>query len=290
MKRWLTASLAMVVSVFIAGKIASWYKASVTAPHRDLGRNARFVIVEPNIELEVVDFGGVGRPLILLAGWKGTAHSFDGFPSHLTTRYHVFGITRRGFGLSSATTSGYTAERLGEDVVAVIEALNVVRPVLVGSSFAGEELSSVATFHPDKISGLIYLDAANGYALYDQIHGNLAIRVATIARIIEPLIPSAFEPKLFAATAGQRKFTELHVPVLAIFPDPHDLSSQYKDADQRAKAEARDSDRTERQISAIQRQVPSAKIVRLPHAAHLVWQSNEADVLSAMTVFIGSLP
>ena len=276
--------------MFVAGTVTSWYRSFSKPPHLDLGGNAQFVTVEQKVELEVVDFGGIGRPLVLLSGWGGTAHSFGNLPSRLTLNYHAYGVTRRGFGLSSAPASGYTAKRLGDDVVAVVDALKLGRPVLVGASFAGEELSSVATFHPEKISGLIYLDAANGYALCDQIHGNLAMRVATIARILEPLIPSAFEPRIFAATAGQRKFTELHVPILAIFPDPHDLSSQYKDADRRAKAEARDSDRTERQISVIQRQVPSAKIVRLPHAAHLVWQSNEADVVNAMKEFIDSLP
>ena len=57
--------------------------------------------------------------------------------------------------------------------MAVIDALQLVRPVLAGHSLAGEELSSVATRHPDKIAGLVYLDAGYSYALYDQVHGDL---------------------------------------------------------------------------------------------------------------------
>jgi non-heme chloroperoxidase len=290
MKRCFIVILAIGLAVFIADTVDSWRRAYVHSHHPPLDRNAQFITVEPNVELEVVDFGGTGRPLVLLAGLGGTAHSFGEFSIKLTTKYHVYGITRRGFGLSSAPTSGYTAERLGDDVVAVIDALKLVRPVLVGSSFGGEELSSVATFHPEKISGLIYLDADNGFALYDQVHGSLTIRGAAIARVVEPLIPSAFEPTLIALIAGQRKFTELHVPVLAILADPHDLSTKYKDPARRSKAEALDFERSERQANAFQRQVPSARVVRLPHAAHLIFRSNEADVLREMNAFIASLP
>jgi hypothetical protein len=86
------------------------------------------------------------------------------------------------------------------------------------------------------------------------------------------------------------KFTELHVPVLALFADPHDLSGKYKDPVRLAKAEALDFERMERQANAFQRQVPSARIVRLPHADHIIFRSNEADVLREMNAFIGSLP
>jgi non-heme chloroperoxidase len=290
MKRWFQVILAIGLAVFIADTVDSWRRAYVHSHHPPLGRNAQFIAVEPNVELEVVDFGGTGRPLILLTGLDATAHINAKFSTKLTPKYHVYGITRRGFGLSSAPTSGYTAKRLGDDVVAVIDALKLVRPVLVGQSFGGEELSSVATFHSEKIAGLIYLDAGNGFALYDQVHGSLSIRVGTVLRVLEPLIPAALEPRLWQLTAGQMKFTELHVPILAIFADPHDLSTKYKDPVRRAKAEALDFERTERQVNTFQRQVPSARIVRLPHASHDIVRSNEADVLREMNAFIGSLP
>jgi pimeloyl-ACP methyl ester carboxylesterase len=88
----------------------------------------------------------------------------------LAEKYHVYAITRRGFGASSKpapTNENYKADRLGDDVLAVIDALTLDRPVLVGHSIAGEELSSVGSRHPEKISGLIYLDAGMGYAYYD---------------------------------------------------------------------------------------------------------------------------
>src|SRR5262249_22184308 len=125
---------------------------------------SQFVTVEPNVQLEVLDWGGSGRPLILLTGGGGTAHSFDDFAPKLIIMGHVYGITRRGSGASSAPASGYGADRLGDDVLAVMESLNIRKPVLVGESVGGEELSSIGSRHPDHISGLIYLEAAYQYA------------------------------------------------------------------------------------------------------------------------------
>jgi len=81
------------------------------------------------------------------------------------------------------------------------------------------------------------------------------------------------------------------VPVLAIFADPHDLGEKFKnDPSSRAKAEALDIVRTERQVKAFERQVPSAKVVRLPHASHVIFKSNPTEVLREMNAFIRTLP
>jgi non-heme chloroperoxidase len=67
-----------------------------TSPH-----TVQMIQVEPDIKLEVLDWGGTGRPLVLLSGMGDTAHVFDKFAPKLTAKYHVYGITRRGFGASS---------------------------------------------------------------------------------------------------------------------------------------------------------------------------------------------
>ena len=135
----------------------------------------QFVTVDRDVKLEVLDWGGTGRPLIFLAGLGNDAHVFDAFAPNFTSHYHVYGITRRGFGISSKPVpdkDNYSADRLGDDVLAVMTALKLERPVLVGHSLAGEELSSVGSRYPAKVAGLIYLDAAYGYAYYDKQHGD----------------------------------------------------------------------------------------------------------------------
>jgi non-heme chloroperoxidase len=109
----------------------------------------RFISVAKDVRLEVLDWGGSGRPIVLLAGGGDTAHVFDDFAPKLTARHHVYGITRRGFGASGYSATEYGADRLGDDVLAVMDSLKLKRPVLVGHSIAGQEMSSVASRHPD---------------------------------------------------------------------------------------------------------------------------------------------
>ena len=151
-----------------------------------------FITVDKNVKLEVVDWGGSGRPLVFLAGLGNNAHVFDQFARRLTATYHVYGITRRGFGASSApapANGNYSADRLGDDVLAVVNSLKLNRPVLVGHSIAGEELSSIGSRYPDKVAGLIYLDAAYSYAYYDSSRGDLIIDSLELGRKLEQLIP-----------------------------------------------------------------------------------------------------
>jgi len=120
--------------------------------------------VDKNVRLEVLDWGGSGGPVVLLAGGGHTAHVFDEFAPKLTADYHVYGITRRGFGASSFSASENVVDRLRDDVLAVIDTLKLNRPVLVGHSIAGAELSSVGTLHSDRVAGLVYLEAGYPYA------------------------------------------------------------------------------------------------------------------------------
>ena len=68
-----------------------------TSPHSTL-----YVNVADGVRLEVLDWGGTGRPILLLHGLGASAHGFDDFAPKLAERYRVFGITRRGNGASTA--------------------------------------------------------------------------------------------------------------------------------------------------------------------------------------------
>ena len=130
--------------------------------HDQSKHRVQFVTIENGVQLEVLDWGGSGRPIVLLAGSGNTAHVFDDFAEKLSgTCCHVYGITRRGYGVSSHPDSGYTEQRLADDVLQVLESLKIVKPVLVGHSAAGEELTRLGDEHSDRIAGLVYLDAVS---------------------------------------------------------------------------------------------------------------------------------
>jgi non-heme chloroperoxidase len=121
--------------------------------------HAQFVDVGDRVKLEVLDWGGTGRPIILLAGSGNTAHIYEDFAPKLRDSGHVYGITRRGYGVSSKPERGYSVPELSEDVWRVIQALKLSKPVVVGHSMAGSELSFLGQKHSAQLGGLVYLDA-----------------------------------------------------------------------------------------------------------------------------------
>jgi pimeloyl-ACP methyl ester carboxylesterase len=135
-----------------AMQMSSWRDDS---PH-----TTSYFTVDDGVQLEILDWGGEGIPLLLMPGLGATAHTFDSLAPQLAQDYRVFALTRRGIGNSSHPESGYDTPALARDVVAVLDAMNVTKAVIVGSSIAGEELSWLGAEYPQRVAGLVYLDAA----------------------------------------------------------------------------------------------------------------------------------
>ncbi len=132
-----------------------------TADWKDPAPHAvKLVAVDSAAQLEVLDWGGSGRPVILLAGLGDTGHVWDDFAPMLTPRYRVIAITRRAHGRSASPANGYEFARLAQDVVRVMDTLKLDRPLVIGHSFAGEEMHVLGARYADRVAGLVYVDAA----------------------------------------------------------------------------------------------------------------------------------
>ena len=240
----------------------------------------QFITVDKEVKVQVVDWGGSGRALVFIPGLGLTARAtFDEFAPKFTRDFHVYGITRRGIGSSSRPTSGYSADRLGDDVLAVLDALKLERVVLVGHSAGGSELSSVATRHPERVAGLIYLEAGYAYAYYCPESPP------------PPPIDQKWPAPIKAILEGYQHYTDIRAPTLAIYAIPNDLSWRFKnDPIGLAKAEAEEVARNLPQMKAFEKGVPSARVVNIPRANHWVFHSNEAEVLREMNEFLRKLP
>jgi pimeloyl-ACP methyl ester carboxylesterase len=127
-----------------------------TSPHK-----TTFVAVDPDVRLEVLDWGGdgAGNTMVLLTGSGDNAHVYDEFAYQFTDRFRVIGITRRGFGRSSQPADGYDLDTRARDDIAVLDKLDIRRAIFVGHSLAGTELTKLATAYPDRVEKLVYLDA-----------------------------------------------------------------------------------------------------------------------------------
>lgn len=275
----------------------------------------QFVAVGKDIKLEVLDWGGSGRPLILLPGLGDTAHVFDKFALKLISDYRVYGITPRGFGASSAPppeTGNYSADQLGDDVVTVINEFKLDHPVIGGHSVAGEVLSSIGNRHPEKASALIYIDAGCSYALYDNAHGDLVLDSIALRNRINQLhlgtLPRTPEQvdKLLTEIRQLEQELQQRKEDLSLMSPPHPISDPISvavlDGQQKythinlpvlAIFNVPHSPvflrNMENQANAFEVQVPQARIIRIADADHYLFRTNEADVLRAMKDFIHGL-
>ena len=126
------------------------------------------VSVAPRVELEVLDWGGKGEPLVFLAGFGNSAHIYDGFATAFVPHFRVVGITRRGFGASSKPAAGYDTTTLVRDIIAVLDSLKIQRASFAAHSFGGSELNYLGVHFPNRVNRLVYLDAAVDHRqLYD---------------------------------------------------------------------------------------------------------------------------
>jgi pimeloyl-ACP methyl ester carboxylesterase len=234
--------------------------------------SVRLVEVEPGTSVEVLDWGGSGESVLLLAGHGDTAHVFDDFAPYLAKTFRVLALTRRGFGASAQPEQGYDLTTLVKDIAQVVEALHLLRVNLVGHSIAGDEMTRFALSYPDRVSKLVYLDAAYDRVETQQIEKSFprlppfpgpgpsdlaspaAVR-AFVART-EILMPESeiratriFGPdgrflrpvtpdRILSAVAGMVEhpnYESIHAPLLAIYAvpkTPAELVPRYKTGDQ----------------------------------------------------------
>lgn len=186
---------------------------AMAADWRDPSPHAVKVIrVTTGAQLEVLDWGGKGTPIVLLAGLGCTAHTFDDFAPKLRTNGHIYGITRRGFGASRPTSAGYSTDELSADVMGAIDALKLKNPVVVGHSVAGVELNALGAKFGDRLGGLIYLDPAIEFDKEDQELLGVSKWGADISTLRGDL--SALEHEGFDTTPHIRRLLDSSWPAL----------------------------------------------------------------------------
>ena len=112
------------------------------------------------IKLHYLDWGGKGKAILFLAGLGNSAHIFDDIAPKFTDRFRVLALTRRGHGQSDKPVTGYDLPTLTEDIRQFMDQLQLKRVILVGHSFAGDEMTRFATLYPERVEKLVYLEAA----------------------------------------------------------------------------------------------------------------------------------
>jgi pimeloyl-ACP methyl ester carboxylesterase len=298
----LAAFLAQTPSAIVNAQAGSAWRDG--SPHR-----VRFVAVDSAVRLEVLDWGGVGQPL-LFVGCYLTAHVYDNIAPKLTDQFHVYAVTRRGVGASDRPSSGYGAQRRADDILAVMTAFDLKKPILVGNSCGGDVLHTLGARNPERIGGLMYLDAAEdptlpmaayGATPVDTTHMPACTGKPDAVRLPEAEIRQRpIDPDIRRAIVEENRvrpdYAHIRVPVVAIFRTVTKEQALGQcppttEQERQALIQAHLAGRAmlTKWQSDLRASIPLARIVELPGANLYMFISNRADIIRELRAFAASL-
>lgn len=78
----------------------------------------------------------------------------------LASRCRLLTYDLRGHGLSDAPPSGYSLDDMADDLLGLLDALDLERPVVVGHSYGADIALYFAAAHPDRVTEVIAIEAA----------------------------------------------------------------------------------------------------------------------------------
>ena len=271
-----------------------------------------FVTVDSSVRLEVLDWGGTGRPLVFV-GCYLTGHVYDDIAPKLTDQFHVYAVTRRGVGASDRPATGYDPERRADDILEVIGALRIERPILIGNSCGGYILHTLGAEHPKRLGGLVYLDGAEDPTLKLSDYPTVAVDRAHLPervrkppplvfpeaerrQLVDRPLDSATRKAIVESNNVRPEYARIRVPVLAIYRTTT-LAEALKDYDpqneqQRAaliQGYASSRAMLEKWQGDLRAGVPDARIVELSGANLYMFISNESDVIREVRAFAATL-
>lgn len=113
------------------------------------------------LELAYRDWGGDAPvPALAFHGFALNAHSFDEVAPRLRDLLHIYAFHQRGHGLSAwaPEVADYTRDNMVADIEAIVDALSLERPVLMGHSMGGMNAMTFAGRHPESVRALILID------------------------------------------------------------------------------------------------------------------------------------
>jgi pimeloyl-ACP methyl ester carboxylesterase len=121
-------------------------------------------LVEVNgIQLQYLEWGRAGPAIIFIHGLGDNPYIFDDIAAAFTDRFRVIAYARRGHGRSGAQ-GPYDDATLTADLLGLMDALEIPRADLVGWSMGGNEVTSMAAQHPERVSRIVYLDGGYDYS------------------------------------------------------------------------------------------------------------------------------
>lgn len=180
MKRLLTilAVLAvLLVGAFLVFRVPDTDPAAMRAKYG--GPPSQFIDLGDGLTVHLRDEGPRDAPaIVLLHGSNADLHTWQPWVDRLKARYRVIRFDQRGHGLTGAAPDGdYARAAFSADVGRVADTLGLERFVLGGNSMGGGIALDYALAHPERLAGVVLVDAAGAPQL-EKARGNIGFTIA----------------------------------------------------------------------------------------------------------------
>lgn len=120
--------------------------------------------VEPGVRLAVDVPASFGKPVVVLSNSIGASMGmWDEISDRLSGQLSLIRYDTRGHGKSDVPTGPYNIERLGLDVVAILDALKIKQAVFCGLSLGGVTGMWLGANRGERLAGLVLANTAANF-------------------------------------------------------------------------------------------------------------------------------
>lgn len=172
------------------------------------GPPSQFVDLGGGLKVHLRDEGPRDAPaIVLLHGSNADLHTWDAWTAALKGQYRVVRYDQIGHGLTGPSPTGdYSRAAFSADVGKVADKLGLGRFVLAGNSMGGGIALDYALAHPERLNGLVLVDAAGAPQL-GKAKGNIGFTIARmpgLRNLMTRITPrSVIEKSLHQTVANQ---------------------------------------------------------------------------------------
>lgn len=180
MRKLIKTAFAIAMSVGVLGLTACNKDLPIqTVEQRYVSPASQFVQLSDGVRLHVRDEGPRDAPVIFLAhGSNASLHTWEPWVGALKGKWRLVSFDFPAHGLTGPSASGvYTGASYVKVVDELATSLKIDRFVIAGNSMGGAAAWRYALTHPEKVAGLILVNAA-GYPREGSGRSPLVFRIA----------------------------------------------------------------------------------------------------------------
>jgi len=162
--------------------------------------------IAPSYDGQLISYNVFGKgdvTLVFVHGWGGDSRYWKYQIPYFYKKYRIVTVDLAGHGNSEQTRKVYSPEAFGQDIKAVVEAIDAKKVILIGHSFAGEIAAEVAKLMPQRVIGIIGADSIQNVEdtmpkeqFKQMVDGFQKDFKGEVKKFVEPMLGKDIKPEL----------------------------------------------------------------------------------------------